>query len=127
MMESHLLQVPKGIRYVGDWPGFKLEDFPHIIDKKIPGCGFTEYCITNSENIILCSPRRILLENKTEQHRDDVFYVINDYEKVVGIDKDINKCQIKKNNKSNVPLPILFGLVIASIFFGTLYFARSEK
>lgn len=100
-MESHLLQVPKGIRYVGDWPGFKLEDFPHIIDKKIPGCGFTEYCITNLENIVLCSPRRILLENKTEQHRDDVFYVINDYEKVVGIDKDINKCQTKKNNKSN--------------------------
>ena len=102
-MKKCVLKVPKGIRYVGDWPGFKLEDFPHIIDKKIPGCGFTEYCITNSENIILCSPRRILLENKTEQHRDDVFYVINEFEKVVGIDKDINKkVQAKKDINTEI-------------------------
>lgn len=104
-MKKCVLKVPKGIRYVGDWPGFKLEDFPHIIDKKIPGCGFTEYCITNSENIVLCSPRRILLENKTEQHRDDVFYVINEFEKVVGIDKDINK-KVQAKKATNLDINI---------------------
>jgi hypothetical protein len=67
--------VPAGIRYISDWPNFTLPDHPAIIDKQLPGCGFTEYCITNKENVILCSPRKFLLENKTAQHPGDVLYV----------------------------------------------------
>ena len=68
-------KVPKGIRYISDWKEFEIFNFPHILDKQIPGCGFTEYCITNPENVILCSPRKILLKNKYDQHVDDVFLI----------------------------------------------------
>ena len=64
-----ITEVPAGYRYVSDIPDFKLHDFPHILNKQIPGCGFTEYCIRNDENTILCSPRKILLQNKYEQHK----------------------------------------------------------
>ena len=73
--------VPQGIRYISDWEEYDksyLFSFPHILDKKIPGCGFTEYCIRNNRNIILCSPRKILLQNKFDQHKEDVFLVINE-------------------------------------------------
>ena len=68
------IKVPKGVRYINQWEGFRLPDEPSIIDKQITGCGFTEYCLTNSDNVILCSPRKILLENKAEQHKDTVLY-----------------------------------------------------
>ena len=82
-------KVPKGIRYISDWEEFRIFDFPHILDKQIPGCGFTEYCLTNSENIILCSPRRILMQNKYDQHSGDVFLVKSKYEDISGVDKDL--------------------------------------
>ena len=56
--------VPIGIRYINQWKEFSLPNHPCIINKQITGCGFTEYCLTNSDNVILCSPRKILLENK---------------------------------------------------------------
>ena len=89
MKESIKLIVPSGIRYISQWNEFKLEQFPHILDKQIPGCGFTEWCITNSDNVILCSPRKILLENKEEQHSGEVFRVINEYERDLNVDKDL--------------------------------------
>lgn len=67
--------VPPGIRYISEWKDFSLPTFPCIINKQLPGCGFTEYCITNKNNVILCSPRKFLLENKADQHPDDVLYV----------------------------------------------------
>ena len=66
-------------------------NFPHILDKKIPGCGYTEYCITSNLNVVLCSPRKILLENKEEQHPDTVFYFKNELEENIEVDKDITK------------------------------------
>lgn len=67
--------IPPGIRYISEWVGFELPTNPCIINKQLPGCGFTEWCITNKENIILCSPRKFLLENKTAQHPDEVLYI----------------------------------------------------
>ena len=86
-----ITEVPAGYRYVSDIPDFKLHDFPHILNKQIPGCGFTEYCIRNDENVILCSPRKILLQNKYEQHKDDVFLVVNEFDSDPGTDKDLTK------------------------------------
>lgn len=86
-----ITEVPAGYRYVSDIPDFKLHDFPHILNKQIPGCGFTEYCIRNEENVILCSPRKILLQNKYEQHKDDVFLVVNEFEGDPKTDKDLTK------------------------------------
>lgn len=89
-MNTTVIGVPKGIRYMSQWEDYSLKDFPHIVDKQIPGCGFTEYCLTNSDNIILCSPRKILLENKEEQHSGDVYLVKSLY-KDLGVDKDLEK------------------------------------
>ena len=83
--------VPKGIRFISEWKDFTIPDYPCIIDKKIPGCGFTEYCITNSEDIILCSPRKILLGNKNKQHPGEVLYVKNELDQDTTTDKDLEK------------------------------------
>jgi hypothetical protein len=64
-----VIPVPPGIRYMSEWTDFNLNFFgvqPFIVDKQIPGCGFTEYCLTGNDDVILCSPRRILLENKED-------------------------------------------------------------
>jgi hypothetical protein len=99
-MQRKTIVVPAGYRYISEIPDFKLNDFPHILNKQIPGCGFTEYCITNNENVILCSPRKILLQNKFEQHKNDVFLVVNEYEGDPGTDKDLLKSEKSKSGYS---------------------------
>lgn len=94
-----VVEVPKGYRYISEIPNFKINDFPHILNKQIPGCGFTEYCIDpakNSEDMILCSPRKILLKNKYDQHVGDVFLVENKYEVESRTDKDLTKIEKEK-------------------------------
>ena len=85
--------VPAGIRYLGEKGWFRLSNFPNqcIINKQNPGCGFTEYCLTGPENVILCSPRKLLLKNKYDQHKDDVYLVVNSMEKDLGVDIDLDK------------------------------------
>ena len=92
-MNKNKIEVPKEVRFLSDWENFRFENFPNkcIINKQIPGCGFTEYCIRSNENIILCSPRKILLENKYDQHKDEVYLVRNEMDKDPGVDKDIDK------------------------------------
>lgn len=92
-MDRKTIVVPAGYRYISEIPSFKLHDFPHILNKQIPGCGFTEYCITNNENVILCSPRKILLQNKYDQHKDEVFLVVNEFEQEPRTDKDLVKLE----------------------------------
>lgn len=86
------LSIPAGIRYIGDWGEFSFSKFPIkcIIDKKLPGCGFTEYCIRSHENVILCSPRKILLQNKYDQHPGEVYLVRNELDPEAAIDIDIS-------------------------------------
>ena len=86
-----ILKVPTGIRFMSEWKDFVVPDYPCIIDKKIPGCGFTEYCLTNSEDIILCSPRKILLKNKEKQHPGEILYVKNELDQDETTDKDLVK------------------------------------
>ena len=87
------IDVPEGIRFLSDWEEFRLSNFPNkcIINKQIPGCGFTEYCINGPEYIILCSPRKMLLKNKFDQHQNDVYLVVNEMDKDPDVDKDISK------------------------------------
>jgi hypothetical protein len=88
-MKKMIIKVPKGVRYINQWEGFTLPDTPTIIDKQITGCGFTEYCLTNKDNVILCSPRKILLENKEEQHSGDVLYAKSGLDTFVNFEKDL--------------------------------------
>ena len=90
-MKKQKIEVPEKIRYMSEWKGYSIFNFPHILNKQIPGCGFTEYCITNSEDVVLCSPRKILLQNKYDQHKNDVFLVVNEYDNDPGTDKDLTK------------------------------------
>ena len=96
-MLKEKIVVPRGIRFISDWSEFSFSKFPNkcIINKQLPGCGFTEYCIRSNENIILCSPRKMLLENKKDQHEFDVYLVVNEMDKESNVDKDLSK--IEKN------------------------------
>ena len=92
-MDRREIIVPRGIRYISEWSEFNFNRFPGkcIINKQLPGCGFTEYCIGGPENVILCSPRKMLLENKKEQHENEVYLVVNEMEKETEVDKDLTK------------------------------------
>ena len=101
-MEKSTIVVPKGIRYINQWDSFSLPTHPCIINKQITGCGFTEYCLTNSDNVILCSPRKILLENKAEQHKDTVLYAKSGLDTFVNFEKDLT-ASTKKPDKDPEP------------------------
>ena len=98
-MEKFNIIVPRGIRYIGEWENFRFSNFPSkcIINKQLPGCGFTEYCIGGPENVILCSPRKMLLKNKKDQHEFDVYLVVNEMDKESNIDKDLSKVDKNTN------------------------------
>jgi hypothetical protein len=100
-MERKEIIVPKGIRYIGEWKEFNLDidDKPYILNKVLTGCGFTEYCLTNPEDIILVSPRRFLLENKEEQHPKEVYYFRNDNETSTDFELEVGKDDIKAIHK----------------------------
>ena len=86
--------VPRGIRYISEMDSlFRFYKLPVkcIINKQLPGCGFTEYCINGPENVILCSPRKMLLKNKKDQHEFEVYLVVNELEKEIEVDKDLSK------------------------------------
>ena len=88
-MIKNFIEVPSNIRYISEWPDFPLQQLSTghcIVNKTITGCGYTHFCLTNDQNVILCSPRKFLLENKHEQHPKDTFLVINNGEKVLDVD-----------------------------------------
>ena len=87
-MNKFNLIVPKNVRYISEWQEYNLNNFsyPHILDKVLTGCGYTEYCLRNEQDMILCSPRRMLLENKESQHQGEVYYFRNDLEQIIEFD-----------------------------------------
>jgi len=93
------IYVPENIEYISEWKEFKYPMGHVILDKTICGCGFTEYCLNNDIPILLCSPRKRLLENKEEQHNSErgkekglreVYYFKNEYDKTLGYDGEDN-------------------------------------
>lgn len=71
-MKKVLIQIPEGIKYISTWKDYAVPSGKCVVDKGVTGCGYTEMCLTNDLNVILCSPRKLLLENKAEQHKDDI-------------------------------------------------------
>lgn len=73
--------VPYGIQFISDWDDYEFPRGRHlIVDKGVTGCGYTEYCLKpQTGNVVLCSPRKLLLENKAEQHEGDpnILYLEN--------------------------------------------------
>lgn len=102
-MKKTVINVPRRVRYISQWEGFELPNEQHIMDKSITGCGFTEWCLTNKDNVVLCSPRNILLDNKAEQHPGEVYRINSEwYDRELGVDKDISN--EKKNIRSPSPV-----------------------
>ena len=91
-MNKEIQKVPFGIEYISEWADYVMPIGHCIVDKGITGCGYTEMCLTNNLDVILCSPRKLLLENKAEQHKDDgnILYLVNDLNEKSDI-KDISK------------------------------------
>ena len=87
------IEVPRNIRYISEWNEFPLQQLSTghcIVNKTITGCGYTHYSLTNNQPVILCSPRKFLLENKHKQLKDEynTYLVINRGEKSLDIDGD---------------------------------------
>ena len=90
--------VPSGrdIKYISEWSEYKIPQGHVIVDKGVTGCGYTEYTLTNNLPVVLCSPRKLLLENKSEQHQSDlnILYLKNEI-------KDINDIALLRNKIRN--------------------------
>ena len=88
--------VPQGIKYISEWQDYDLPRGHVIVDKGVTGCGYTEYTLTNNLPTVLCSPRKLLLENKSEQHQGDIniLYLKNEI-------KNINDIAILRNKIRN--------------------------
>ena len=87
-MKKLIIKVPKGIRYISQWADYAMPTGHCIVDKGVTGCGYTEMCLTNEHNVVLCSPRKMLLTNKAEQHLNDsnIYYYENDFKDVSDLE-----------------------------------------
>ena len=91
-MNKTVINVPSEIKYIGDWEEFNniFPMHPHIMNKSVTGCGFTEWCLRNDMNVILCSPRNVLLDNKARQHEGEVYRFRSQYfDKDLDVDRNL--------------------------------------
>ena len=111
-MDKKIIKVPNtGIKYISEWIDYDLPRGHVIVDKGVTGCGYTEYTLTNNLPVVLCSPRKLLLENKSEQHQSDIniLYLKNEIKDI----NDINKLKNKIRNhiflcdEENLPIKFL--------------------
>ena len=81
-MKKNIIKVPIDLDYISNWENYNLPKGHCIVDKGVTGCGYTEYTLTNKDDVVLCSPRKLLLENKFDQHTQDhnIFYLRNELE-----------------------------------------------
>lgn len=103
-MNKHIITVPTGIKYISEWKEYSLPEGHCIVDKGVTGCGYTEYGLRNNCNVILCSPRKMLLENKRKQHLGDenILYLENAVEKyddIISLNTTISDHIIKCRTK----------------------------
>lgn len=80
IIERGTIRVDDGIEYVTQWidnnGNYVFDRFltygKLIVNKKVTGCGFTTYCLSNQENTILVSPRTMLIRDKIEQFNSKI-------------------------------------------------------
>ena len=97
------LEVPEYVKFINDWKEFRYPSGHVIFDKTICGCGFTEYCLSNGYPTILCSPRKILLDNKMDQHKGDknIYYFKNEKDETISnydseVENGLTKEEVQK-------------------------------
>ena len=93
---KQIVPPERNIKYISEWLEYKIPSGHVIVDKGVTGCGYTEYTLTNNLPTVLCSPRKLLLENKSEQHQGDIniLYLKNEI-------KDINDIALLRNKIRN--------------------------
>ena len=117
------IQISTGVEYITQWVDsdgqFEFDKFlgngKLIVNKKVTGCGFTTYCLINSENCILVSPRIRLIKGKLERfnQEENVLFYFNREKKKGKKQKPIEKliCEFRQYiqdcEKCNRPLKIL--------------------
>ena len=112
-MNKIIQKVPSGrdIKYISDWQDYYLPTGHCIVDKGVTGCGYTEYTLTNNLPTVLCSPRKLLLENKSEQHQNDIniLYLKNEITDIKSIHELKNKIRnhIFLCDEENLPIKFL--------------------
>ena len=101
----------RNIKYISEWSEYKIPSGHCIVDKGVTGCGYTEYTLTNNLPTVLCSPRKLLLENKSEQHQNDIniLYLKNEIKDINDIHKLKNKIRnhIFLCDEENLPIKFL--------------------
>ena len=124
MLNKIPVKVPPEIKYLSEWDGYAIPRGKCIVDKKVCGCGYTQLCLMNNDNVILCSPRKSLLENKLEQNPQCFYFTpvslsigerkkLNlfddaDYTKYVfNLQKENLKSYCSERIENNLPLKIL--------------------
>ena len=112
-MNKKVIKVPSGrdIKYISEWSEYKIPQGHVIVDKGVTGCGYTEYTLTNNLPVVLCSPRKLLLENKSEQHQNDlnILYLKNEITDIKSIHELKNKIRnhIFLCDEENLPIKFL--------------------
>ena len=112
-MNKTIIKVPSGrdIKYISEWSEYKIPKGHCIVDKGVTGCGYTEYTLTNNLPVVLCSPRKLLLENKSEQHQNDlnILYLKNEITDIKSIHELKNKIRnhIFLCDEENLPIKFL--------------------
>ena len=112
-MNKISIKVPSGrnIKYISEWNEYKIPNGHCIVDKGVTGCGYTEYALTNNLPTVLCSPRKLLLENKSEQHQNDIniLYLKNEITDIKSIHELKNKIRnhIFLCDEENLPIKFL--------------------
>ena len=109
---TQIAPADEDIKYISDWKDYDLPRGHVIVDKGVTGCGYTEYCISNNKPTILCSPRKLLLENKSEQHLKDqnVLYLKNEnktFDDVLNFKSRIKTFIINCLDNLNLPPKVL--------------------
>jgi len=96
-----VVKISEGHKYVDDsW--YELPRGRVVLDKGITGCGMTELALTcKNRNVIVLSPRLLLLENKAEQHKQDpnILYLDVTYEKDTV---NLATGEVKKSKKNKI-------------------------
>ena len=112
-MQKIIQKVPfdRDIKYISEWSEYVLPKGHCIVDKGVTGCGYTEYTLTNNLPTVLCSPRKLLLENKSEQHQSDIniLYLKNEITDIKSIHELKNKIRnhIFLCDEENLPIKFL--------------------
>ena len=108
---KQVVSSERNIKYISEWLEYKIPQGHCIVDKGVTGCGYTEYTLTNNLPIVLCSPRKLLLENKSEQHQGDIniLYLKNEITDIKSIHELKNKIRnhIFLCDEENLPIKFL--------------------